>query len=367
MRKKVVFTINNLGMGGAENMLVEQVAHIDRGRFEPYVVTLLPNPEVNILSNIPDDVELIELSFSSIFDVRSLYKLWSFLKREKIDAIITNLDTNLISRTVAILARVPTIISYEHNIYKNKKRWHIVADWILARFTKKILVGSNEVLEFTSKQERIQKSKFQLNFNSIPLKLGGVKRNRDEVLFKHGLLKDQLYIVTAGSLTPQKGHTHLIDAIYMMKKLGVTGFECLIFGKGVLKDELLSQIKRLGLTGDIKLMGIAPIEEIMAISDIFTLPSLWEGLSIALLQAMDAGCPIVATKVSGTNEAIEDGVSGVLVSPGESSGLSAALERLIKESELRKKLADGAREQVKKLASIEENVKVIENLIASSR
>ena len=362
-RKKVVFAINHLGIGGAENMLIEQVKHLDRSRFEPYVITLLPNPAVNVSSKIPVDVKFTEFKFSGIFDFRSFYELWTFLKWEKIDAIITNLfDTNLVARTAAILARVPVIISYEHNIYEHKKSWQIVADQLLARFTKKILVGSSEVLKFTSKQERLPRSKFQLNFNSISLKFGGVKRNRSQVLLKHGFPEDYIYIVTAGSLTPQKGHTYLVDAIYQMKQQGVIGFKTLIFGRGMLREELLKQIQRLDLTEEVKLMGIGPAEEIMAISDIFTLPSLWEGLSIALLEAMDAGCPIVATKVSGTNEALEDGVNGLLVGPKDSSELSAAFRRLIGDNVLRQKLANRAKERVKKF-SIEKNVKVIENLI----
>ena len=365
MRKKIVFAINNLGMGGAENMLVEQVRCIDRDYFEIYVVTLLPNQSVNIIDKLPKDIKFIKFDFPTIFNLNALYKFVVFLRREKIYAIVTNLfDTNLLGRVSAILARVPVIISYELNVDILKKNWQINVDRFLSHFTKKILVSSTDVLEFTSKQERIPKSKFKLNFNSIPLKLGWVKRNRDEVLFKYGLLKDQLYIVTAGSLTTQKGHTHLIDAVYMMKKQGVTSFECLIFGKGALKDELLSQIKRLDLTEYIKLMGIGPIEEIMAISDIFTLPSLWEGLSIALLQAMDAGCPIVATKISGTIEALENEKSALLVEPSESSELSDALKRLINDGELRQKLINSAKEHVKRF-SIEKNVKVIENLILS--
>ena len=364
-RKKIVFAINNLGMGGAENMLVEQVRCVDRDLFDPYVITLLKNQKVNVIDKLPKDIKFIQFDFTSIFSLYALYKLWAFLRREKIDAIITNLfDTNLLGRVAAILARVPVIISYELNVDVLKKSWQTKIDRFLAHFTKKILVSSNEVLDFTSKQQRIPKSKFLLNFNSIPLKLGEIKKNRNQVLLKYGLPEGQTYIVTAGSLTPQKGHVHLIDAVSQMKEQGVTGFKILIFGRGALKDKTLSQIQRLGLTDDLKLMGIAPVEDMMAISDIFTLPSLWEGLSIALLQAMDAVCPIVATKVSGTNEVIKDEVSGLLVEPKDPSSLSMAFQRLLNDNELKRKLANEAKETVKKF-SIEKNVKVIENLILS--
>ena len=364
-RKKTVFIINNLGIGGAENMLIEQVRCLDQSHFEPYVATIMLNPKINVLQRLPQYVKFKEFNFSNIFDFISLYKLWTFLRREKIDAVITGLfNANLLGRIAAILAGVPVIISYEHNVYRDKKRWQISADRLLAFFTKKIIVGSSEVLEFTSRQEHLPKSKFQLNFNSIPLRLGGAKQNRAQVINKLGLPEDKIYIVTAGSLTPQKGQAYLINAIYELKQQDISGFKLLIFGKGVLRDELLKQIEKLDLAEEVRLMGIAPIEEIMAISDIFTLPSLWEGLSIALLEAMDAGCPIVATKVSGTNEALEDEINGLLVNPGESSELATAFKKFLSDKRLREKLAKGAQEQVKKF-SIEKNVKVIENLIIS--
>src|SRR3989344_461549 len=354
-RKKVVFIINNLGMGGAENMLFEQVRAIDKSRFKPYIVTILPNPKTNILSRLPSDVKYLE--------ILNFYKLWLFLRQEKIYAVVTSLfDSNLYGRIAAILAGVPVILSSELNVSEGKHRWQIVADKLLARFTKKILVSSNEVLEFTSKQEGLPKSKFELNFNAIPLKLGEIKKNRNQVLAKFGLPEEMVYIVTAGSLTPQKGQACFIDAVYELKQHGTSGFKVLIFCKGVLKDELTGQIERLDLTQEIQFTGLAPIEDIMAISDIFTLPSLWEGLSIALLNAMDAGCPIVATKISGTNEALENEVSALLVNPGESSELATALGRLLADKDLGRRLGSGAKEQVKKF-SIEKNVKVIENLI----
>ncbi len=360
---KIAFIINNLGMGGAENMLVEQLKSFDRSRFEPYLITLLPNPDTGVISRVPADVRFIKFNFSSIFDLRSLYQLWACLRKEKFKAVVTSLfDANLLGRTAAILARVPIILSSELNVLEDKRKWQIMADNILARFTKKILVSSNEVLKFTSKQEKLLESKFQLNFNAVPLKLGQIKENRNAVLSKLGFPTELTYIVTAGSLTPQKGHKYLIDAAAQLKERGVRNFKVLIFGKGVLKDELIKQINSLNLAEDVKLMGISTMEEILAISDVFAFPSLWEGLSIALLNAMDAGCPIVATKISGTNEVFEDSISGLLVEPGKSDELSGALLRVVNDQGLRQKLAEGAKERVKKF-SIEENVKVIENLI----
>src|SRR3989344_6612009 len=149
---KTAFVINNLGMGEAKNMLVEQLRALDRNRFEPYLITILPNPEGGVILRVPKDVKFIKFNFLSIFDVRSFYKLWSVLRQEKIGAVVTSLfDANLLGRMAAILARVPVILSSELNVLENKRVWQIITDNILARFTKKILVSSNEVLDFTAK------------------------------------------------------------------------------------------------------------------------------------------------------------------------------------------------------------------------
>ena len=364
-RKKVVFAINNLGMGGAENMLVEQVKQMDKRRFEIIVMTILPNKEGNIIDKLPEDITFMEFNLTGISDLGGVYRLSTFLRKEKVDAIITSLfDANLLGRVAAVLAGVPVILSSELNVSEDKRYWQIFADWILSLFTKKILVSSNEVLDFTSEQEHIPNNKFQLNFNAIPLRLGKVRETRDVVLKKYGLSTEGSYIVNAGSLTPQKGQKFIIEAVRLMKESGVSNFKVLIFGRGVLKDELTKQIESLGLESDVLFMGFASIDDIMAISDIFTLPSLWEGLSIALLNSMDAGCPIVATRVSGTNEALVDGDSALLITPGSSTEMAKAFTRLLKDKDLRQRLSEGAKEQVKKF-SIEKNVKVIENLISA--
>lgn len=363
--KNVVFIINNLGMGGAENMLIGQLAALDRNIFKPYLITILPNPETGVIERVPEDVEFIQLKFKSVFDIFSFYKLWRLLKREKFVGVVTSLfNANLFGRIAAILAGVPVILSSELNVLEDKKSWQIIADRFLARWTKKILVSSNEVLDFTSKQENLPREKFQLNFNAIPLKLGEIKKTRAQVLTKMGLPVNETYIVTAGSFTPQKGQSYLIEAADKLKKQGVKNFKVLIFGRGVLGDKLSKQVKTLGLEDEVRFTGISTMEEILAISDIFTLPSLWEGLSIALLQSMDAGCPIVATRISGTNEVFQNGKNALIVEPGDSEELAHALKRVLEDKNLREKLAQGAQERVKEF-SIEKNVKVIEDLILS--
>lgn len=363
--KKIVFAINQLGIGGAENMVIDQINSVDRSIFKPVLITIFNNPQVNLSAKISSDIVYKQFNFSGFFDICSWWNLFKFFKKEKFYAVITNLFmTNFIVRLVAIFTKVPIILSYEHSVYSDKKRWQIVIDKILSGYTKKIFVGSTDVLEFTSKQEHIKREKFCLNYNSIPLNLSGVRKNREKVLREFNLPTNFFYIVTVGRLIKQKGHCYLIAAAKMMRERGIKNFKVLIFGQGILESELNKTIISLGMQSDIKIMGLNKIDKILAISDAFVMPSLWEGLSIALLQAMDAGLPIVATNVSGSKEVIMDGLSGLLVNPANSGELAMALGKLIKDDSLRNKLSSGALDRVKNF-SIESNIRVIQDEILS--
>ena len=362
--KKILFAINNLGVGGAENLVIEQINAIKRDKFEPYLLTLYKNPRLNFSEKLflPPE-QYWQLNFKNIFDLAAWLRMYRLMKTAKFDAVITNLfDANLAVRLVAILCRVKIILAYEHSIYENKKFWQKAADYFLSYFTFKILVGSEQVKKFTSRQEKIRPDKFLVNYNSAKLVYVRARSRREEVLKKNNLPLDACYIVTAGRLIKQKGHAYLIEAAARLVKEEKKKILFLIYGQGDLWPELFKQIKENRLENNVFLPGLAPMQDILAISDIFVLPSLWEGLSIALVAAMNAACPIVATRVSGSEEAIDHEVNGLIVWPGDAAALAAALGRLVNNEELGEKLGRAAQEKSYQY-SIDNNVKKIEDII----
>ena len=104
------------------------------------------------------------------------------------------------------------------------------------------------------------------------------------------------------------------------------------------------------------------LPEIYRALDLFVQPSLWEGLPLALLKAMGAGLPVVATEVSGSTEAIEDGVNGRLVAPGDPQALARAILELARQPEARRRLADAARRTVAARYSLEAMLRQLEEL-----
>jgi glycosyltransferase involved in cell wall biosynthesis len=140
--------------------------------------------------------------------------------------------------------------------------------------------------------------------------------------------KDRL-VVAIGNLYPVKGHQHLIDALALLKDRHPT-LHCAIGGRGELESELASRARDYGMSHRVHLLGLrSDVAAVLAAADVFAMPSLSEGLPLALLEAMFAGCPIVATDVGEVSTALAQGGAGVVVEPGNPPALAAAIDRLL--------------------------------------
>jgi colanic acid/amylovoran biosynthesis glycosyltransferase len=157
-----------------------------------------------------------------------------------------------------------------------------------------------------------------------------------------------LRVLSIGRLTPLKGQTVLLEAIAELRRRGVE-VEATLAGPGPRREELERRARALGLEGSIQLPGAISqdrIRELYRRADVFCLSSFAEGIPVVLMEAMAMRVPVVATRINGIPELIEDGVSGLLVPPGRPDLLADALERLAGDPELRDRLAVAARARV---------------------
>jgi len=151
-------------------------------------------------------------------------------------------------------------------------------------------------------------------------------------------------IVTAGRLEPQKNHRLLLHAFAAMNQVR-PGYHLQIFGEGPLRDELRLCAHGLGLDDVVELPGtVSEIHERMAAARMFVLSSDYEGLSNALLEAMQIGVASVSTACAGSSEVVVDHINGLLVPVGDATALSEAMLSLANDEELRRRLAVAARE-----------------------
>jgi glycosyltransferase involved in cell wall biosynthesis len=175
-----------------------------------------------------------------------------------------------------------------------------------------------------------------------------------------GLPADALTIGMAAQLIPRKGHRYLLDALPALCARFPT-LQVLMFGKGPLEGALRDEIAAHGLGDRVQLAGFRDdLPRWLGGLDVLAHPADMEGLGIALLQAAAAAVPVVASRAGGLPEAVEDGVTGILVPPGDVATLGAALAQLLADAPLRQRLGAAGRARI--LAEFSINAMVEGNL-----
>jgi len=144
-----------------------------------------------------------------------------------------------------------------------------------------------------------------------------------------GLAASDQAVAVVATFKEQKGHRYLIEAAATLAA-DFPRLRYLLIGDGQLRDDLERRIAATGLAGQFQLLGLRPdVPDLLAAADLFVLPSLWEGLPMALVEAMAAGLPVVATEVSGTRGVVVHGETGLLVPPGDGAALARAITALL--------------------------------------
>jgi glycosyltransferase involved in cell wall biosynthesis len=157
-------------------------------------------------------------------------------------------------------------------------------------------------------------------------------------------------VLTIGRLIPRKGFQFLIRALPQIIENAAHDFEIEIVGDGPYQAELLRLSEDLGITSHIHFAGSVPYSELpqkYRDADVFTLPSLAEGMPLVVLEAMGTGLPIVASRVQGIDELVVENVNGTLFDAGDVDGLAHSLVKLINAGEGRIEMGKASVERVK--------------------
>ncbi len=137
-------------------------------------------------------------------------------------------------------------------------------------------------------------------------------------------------ILNVSRLVPQKGHSYLLDAARIVID-HCPDARFLLAGEGPLQDDLATAVAAHGLQDHVILAGFRPdVADLLAACDVFVLSSLWEGMPVALLEALAAGCPAIATDVGGVRDVVQSGRTGLLVPPADAGALAAAILELMR-------------------------------------
>ena len=350
-------------VGGTEAHVLELASRMDRRKFDVLVCSLKP------LGRLGEElrargVRVVSLGGLGTFDVRVLRRLWCLIKAERPDVIQAFLLwANLAARLVGNLARTIRVISSYHDEVVAEGMFGRAIDRLTMKWTKEIVCCSQAVGR--SVGERIGGDNRQ--FVVIPFGVE-IDRFRGANVTSDSKLALQEGLPVIGTVCrlvePKKGLRFLLEAVANLEReAGKPVCQVLIVGEGPAENKLRALSERLGIASRVVFAGMRrDIPHLLPMMDVFVLPSLYEGFGIAILEAMAAGKPVVASTVGGIPEFVLAGESGLLVQPGDSVGLAAAIRGLLAQPEHAKAMGRRGQEHVRKHYSIESVVRQHEQL-----
>jgi colanic acid/amylovoran biosynthesis glycosyltransferase len=186
--------------------------------------------------------------------------------------------------------------------------------------------------------------------------------------------RDPDRVLCVASLWPKKGHAHLVDALALLAERR-PGIALQLVGDGPERERILRRASERGVAERVSLLGARSSEDVraaLAEARVFALPSVrlpsgrMEGIPVALMEAMASGVPVVATRLSGIPELVQDGVTGLLVEPGDVHGLAAAMARVLEDDALAAELARAGRELIERSFSLTLEAKRLGDLFSES-
>ncbi len=358
---KVVYLSHAYMVGGAEEMVLNLVRRLP-DRYEPAVVSIHsagPIGEEIRKTGVPFHVLGLNPGLARPFDV---LKLRDFLHGFQPAIVHTFLLTgSLYGRFAAIMAGVPIVIGTEVNIYENKRASHARFEKWLMRGTDAVIASAQSVKDFYVGQVGADPAKVEVIYNAVDWRQLETTKTRDDLRDAIGVPRDVMAAGIIARLTEQKAHGVLFDA--MAQHAPLQQLHLVVVGDGELRESLKQRVAVLGLQHRVHFVGPRrDLGNILNAVDLFTMPSLWEGLPLSLVLAMGAGLPVVTTRVAGIPEVVQHEVNGLLVSPGKSDELAKALARVIEDAPLRRSLGEQARAFVTPRFGVEKYVDAITGL-----
>jgi glycosyltransferase involved in cell wall biosynthesis len=361
-RLKVLHLLATMPVGGAEDLVAAIVQGLDPRRFAVSVVTLGPLGLVGQeLRARGYEVVSLGLDIKRTSTWRIVAAVRRRLKAGLPDILHTHLyHPNLYGRLGALGLGLPGVVATVHNSYIRVKFHRRVWNFLLAWSTDRVLAVSPRVYQDIRKFDGVPTSRLLLIPNGISLTELSTPLSRAEA--RERLEVSGLVIGTMSRLEEQKGHAYLLAALPKLRQ-EIDDLVVLIAGEGRLREKLLGQAMDLGVENQVRFLGNRrDVPEIQRALDIFVQPSLWEGMPLALLKAMGAGLPVVATRVSGCMDAVIDGDNGRLVEPGDAEALARVILDLYRHPEARRRLGEAARRTVADRFSSETMLKRLEEL-----
>jgi glycosyltransferase involved in cell wall biosynthesis len=332
--------------GGAEEHILTLLRGLDREYFALYLVC---TPEVaqSLQPDLPHDVGVVALR-GRPGDVAAAARFARILHERHIDILHSHLfHGSLFASPVGRLCRVPVIVETPHV----REQWrrglikgHFFIDRLVGQCVDRYIAVSHANAAYLHDSKGLPAEKVHVIQNGCDLgRFDPTKTSANGLRARLGFEESDRIMVVVGRLEPQKGHRVLLDAMRAIVA-DIPQARLVCVGEGRLRAELERAVAHDGLETFVRFVGHQTnVPEWLALGEIVVLPSFFEGLPLAAIEALAAERPLVATAVDGTTEVVIDGQTGLTVPPGDPVALAQALGRLLGDGRLRRDLARAGR------------------------
>jgi len=338
---RVLHLISSSGFLGAENVVLELSKETAK---QGYWVTIgiLENRN-NLHMELADRARSEGLQVQIFpckgrYDYRTIASIQDFIDRERPDILHShNYKSNFYAWRALSGRKISWIIT------NHGKRLGVklsIYNWLNILFMKKAnkIVAVSQTLADEMIQYGISSSRMHIIDNGVNLERFTNLLEHNDLRKSFGLNGNHKIIGTIGSLTEEKGHIYIIEAA---RQVIDKHPECrfLIIGDGSQRHSLEEKVSHLRLTGEVLFTGSRKdVPEILSMLDAFVLPSLKEGLPMALLEAMASKVPVIATSVGAIPKVVEDGISGILIPPKNSDAIAEAINTMLSDGNSAKEM-----------------------------
>lgn len=340
---RVIFIVDNLNAGGAERVIRTLADKFNKNIFEVTLLLFNYNDNNQRKYTLPSNINIVILNRNKKF---ALFALTKTIRKISPDIVFSTLaPVNIIcilakllirDNTIKFIIRETTIKSISIENTKKRKIEKLIYKYLIRSFYN--YADSIIALSEGAKRDLVEnfgviESKVKVIYN--PLDIEEITEKSLENV--QGLNPESIKIVCVGSLLKSKGHIFLIQAIEILIKEYQYPIEAYFIGNGKMKDVLYNEVSKRNLISNIHFLGFRtnPYKYVRN-SDIFVLPSLWEGFGNVIIEAMACNTPVISTSCeSGPKEIITNTVNGLLVEPHNIEALVNAIKSIIENEELR--------------------------------
>lgn len=358
---KILYFITCLGVGGAEQLLYLTLKNINRQRYKPIVCCIQGGELVSEIERL--GIKVFNLNMRSKFDASKLIAFYNFIKRGKFDIVHTHLfHANIIGRIIARLCKVPIVISTQHYAFSYNGSFGILLESLTAKLSDRIIAVSDAAKRFYRSKINVSEESLSVIYNGVDLDIKNEASDSGSNLRKELCLNNDFIISCIGRFAEVKGHSYLLRAIAEVIKTQ-SKIKLLLVGTGLCGSYLVKLASDLGIKENIIFLDSRrDIPQMLNICNLYVLPSLEEGLSITLLEALAMAKPIIATAVGGNPEVIVNGISGMLVPPKDYNAMARAITEMFENRQKAQYLGINARLRAVEKFDIKENVRKTESL-----